>query len=401
MLRVREQVSSITANSLSSMRWLDASGGTLLDTRWPPWDYTRADVCIDETHPGPPYKSGGPLNVCHIDLAPHNLGQYTCFRPGLNWSYVFDWRPPAVAVNAAPFTKEGFVDYNNPSSWGPTGWKRFKPGKPAANLGQFIAELRDFPRLFKLRLNSFRDLGGGYLNLEFGWKPFLKDLIDFMDMTNRLKKRLDFLRRNNGKWRKRGGTLLEETETSTADAAWPLASMPPAPCFAGGAAFYTSKLTTTVHRKYWFEARMRFFIPDIDTPEWLARETYRSWGLNITPSLVYELIPWTWLVDYFSNVGDVISNMSDINTDEDLVAAYAYVMGHSFVEHSYHVSTVLRKVYGEDSGGFHNVSLNFSHKWEVKHRVGASPFGFGLKSDTLSDRQSAILIALGMDRVSH
>lgn len=110
-------------------------------------------------------------------------------------------------------------------------------------------------------------------------------------------------------------------------------------------------------------------------------------GLNFSPSVVYELTPWSWLIDWFSNAGDCISNMTDYN---DLTAKYAYVMGSR--ESRFRIESEMY---------YHKTTLRdtFVHSLSRKQRVEANPFGFGLTWDALSARQLSILGALGIGRL--
>jgi hypothetical protein len=104
---------------------------------------------------------------------------------------------------------------------------------------------------------------------------------------------------------------------------------------------------------------------------------------------VWELTPWSWLADWFTNVGDVVANMST-GYAENLAAQYAYVMGTT------QISTCWDTSLNTKQGVIHNSS---GYTETYKHRVGASPFGFGLTSNDFSARQWSILAALGLSRL--
>jgi hypothetical protein len=115
-------------------------------------------------------------------------------------------------------------------------------------------------------------------------------------------------------------------------------------------------------------------------------------GTRITPELIWELTPWSWAVDWFTNAGDVIHNISQLGSD-GLVMQYGYAMRHMRV-HEYH-----RGHYSfSDSVGTHvgTVAREIGSEW--KQRVAAHPYGFGIDDTSLSARQTAILAALGLTR---
>jgi hypothetical protein len=113
-------------------------------------------------------------------------------------------------------------------------------------------------------------------------------------------------------------------------------------------------------------------------------------GLDLTPSTLWNLAPWTWAVDWFSNAGDVISNMSDWQ-DDGLVLRYGYMMEHSRATYAYTF---------EGPTGL-NGSLRpqpVVYVSESKRRVKATPFGFGLTWGGLTPIQLAIAAALGISK---
>jgi hypothetical protein len=59
-------------------------------------------------------------------------------------------------------------------------------------------------------------------------------------------------------------------------------------------------------------------------------------GLDLSPDTVWNLTPWSWAADWFSNTGDVIDNLSDYAVD-GLVMRYGYVQRHVVETHSYYI----------------------------------------------------------------
>jgi hypothetical protein len=116
-------------------------------------------------------------------------------------------------------------------------------------------------------------------------------------------------------------------------------------------------------------------------------------GIELTPETVWNASPWTWAVDWFSNAGDVISNLSDWAVD-GLVLKWGYIMEHTLQSVTYTLVGGCRyKPYG----------LTFASPvtaWkETKRREKATPFGFEISWLGMSPRQLAISAALGITRV--
>jgi hypothetical protein len=115
-------------------------------------------------------------------------------------------------------------------------------------------------------------------------------------------------------------------------------------------------------------------------------------GLSPTPDTIWNLAPWSWAIDWFSNTGDVISNVTDFAT-QGLVMHYGYVMEHSIVERTYYqpISGYLIDRKPVAAGPLSLVT-------ETKVRRQANPFGFGVSWEGLSTFQASILAALGISR---
>lgn len=279
------------------------------------------------------------------------------------------------------------------STHGAAAWNKFKPGKPVVDSAVFLAELRDFPRMLQVRAKHFRDLGGNYLNVQFGWLPFVSDLRKMYQLAHSMEKQLAKIKQNNGKWLLRKGSVVKSSDVIAVGSQ----NSPSRAYFSSD--FHPRILDTTElsssHRyiisdETWFSGRFRYYIPEneIQRPEWRRTMIRRMYGLTLTPATVWELIPWSWLVDYFCSFGDIISNISSGTVD--CVAKYAYVMGKT--EHKYEQTSLGRFQSGKYITGTVVESLT------TKGRVSASPFGFGL-GDQLSGRQLAILAALGISRL--
>lgn len=325
------------------------------------------------------------------------------------------------AVPTAPPTSPTMSEessYTTP--WGTKGWARARPGNPVANAGQFVAELRQLPKIPLIdgprdrilrgglkglpgrllsRLASFRRLGSEYLNYQFGWAPFVRDLQEMYQLTLDIDQRLDRLRRGNGRSLHRRRTLVDSTSVNVTESAinGPFAYLSPTPVIIGGGRT-TRTVTTTEKELIWFVGRFQYYVPNIGTLEWDKRARRALFGGNLTPSLAWELLPWSWLVDWFTNAGDVFSNMSS-NAVDNTVAKYAYVMRTRQSE----TLTVINTTWGGRSGtpatypaGSGTAILRTSTT--TKSRVTASPYGFGVTWDGLSAYQASILGALGVSR---
>jgi hypothetical protein len=318
--------------------------------------------------------------------------------PWTSNSWVFDWDE-----SDSTFQNQATSAYNHA-----------RPGNPGVNMGQFIGEIGRIPTLpfsgaregarrarergktsaqyYKDKTRWYKDLGGEYLNASFGWLPFLSDLNGFLKATADMDRRLEQLARDNGKPVRRRISLPIQSfpkAGSYTQSTQHLFGYPPLHAF-----FYrnggigSSRTTNTYHEKAQFTAKFRYWIPDFEQSATRNRIRLKLYGLDITPSLVWELTPWSWLIDWHTNVGDVISNMSG-NAAENLVAEYAY-----FARTRDYVRSIDEVV--PLVGGDVHCSATFTLRKYV--RYAASPFGFGISPADYSSKQVGILGALGLSR---
>lgn len=280
------------------------------------------------------------------------------------------------------------VDYTDIPDFGPEGWRRAKPAAPLVDLAVFIAELRDLPDLLKARLRDIRTISDFYLAVQFGWKPLLSDILKLLEFGVKVEKSIAFLLRNNGKPIRRRVKVLSDHHTETIREYENLIGVAinwaaQLPGYRGSSGFARSALLI-YERDIWFSGEFIFYIDDIALPGTIARLYSRLLGLKITPAVVWRALPWSWLADWFSNVGDVLSNLSEQVADRQ-VAKYAYIMGHT--KRTY-------KWFGTDGTTFGQSS----HIYETKVRRKVHPYGLAVGGGPLTTTQQAILAALSASR---
>jgi hypothetical protein len=110
-------------------------------------------------------------------------------------------------------------------------------------------------------------------------------------------------------------------------------------------------------------------------------------GTRVTPEVLWNLQPWSWLVDWNLNIGTNIANAERLSSD-GLVMKYGYLMCETTIDHSIVIESVPIK--GTYQGPFTTI-----FRTTRKQRVKASPFGFSTVPGSFSARQWSILGALG------
>jgi len=249
--------------------------------------------------------------------------------------------------------------------------------------------------LLKNKAGFFRDLGGEYLNYQFGWAPFVSDLkaaakaiIDQDDIMKQLA-------RDSGKNVHRRRVLPISVDTNIIRESKTLyPGLLPGTGFSTGV--YTRYLTTeVVTRQQSFSGCYTFYVaPETwGTTERIVKEARLLYGLQLTPEVVWNLAPWSWLADWMFDVGPVLHNLSAFQND-GLVLRYGYVMEQNSRRIHRKSEGQVRKTDGT-LVDFHCEDVFLGTR---KIRRKATPFGFGLDTSAFTTRQWTILAALGMTR---
>jgi hypothetical protein len=363
----------------------------------------RDRLLLTQNHsraPNGEYLVGGPFEVskCDITVMRCPFVEDYFYNSALNWwirargNFV-----PNVGQGATTIFDGLRGNFLQTAAYGTKGWNRYKPGTSEASMGQFLAELRQVPRIPNLyrfwragTRNFLKYSGDEYLNAVFGWRPFANDLVSFVRTTHDMSKVITQLGRDNGKAVRRHGPIHSDTTTATAvttGTGYPPSLLPAVNnlLFVGN---WKKTVTTTQKVDYWFSGRFRYYIPDFGTLQWQRRFLSKLYGVEPSPQLLWNLIPWSWAIDWFTNVGDTMSNFTG-NMAENLVADYAYVMEHR-------VATTETLIEFSTRSGPKSCSATVVQ--ESKYRIPASPFGFGLTWDGFNSKQLAIMAALVFSR---
>lgn len=275
---------------------------------------------------------------------------------------------------------------------------------------QSIIELyrEGLPHLPGMAIRKARDglkaSGGEYLNVMFGWTPLALEIKAIYDCYNKMNTLFQRLKRQNNKCVRRKATIYKDTTKNTSSISGGVGSYPlyhyanSVP----GQKVEVATVDTEETTRIWVVGAGKYYIPDIESVEFKKLFIEQIYGARPSLSILYELMPWSWLLDYFTNVGDVIQYEFGPKLGT-YVHEYAYLMRHKiktvtykggsgwtydqpdcFVDPTYKPSPpfIAREVY------------------ETKERIAATPYGFGSKLSGLSPKQLAILTALGISRTN-
>lgn len=155
--------------------------------------------------------------------------------------------------------------------------------------------------LARLRQMAKR-LAGTYLGYQFGVKPALDDVRKIVDASYEIQKRLYYLRANQGKFIPVRARLQQASPTTD----------PPEFVFNPGVSSKVRKIfserTTIGSMSCWARVREDLNLTD----NWNAATQY--FGLNKVLGLAWELVPFSFVVDWFTNVQERINTFTRIRT---------------------------------------------------------------------------------------
>lgn len=214
---------------------------------------------------------------------------------------------------------------------------RTNPSAPSWGLPQAIFELRDLARTFSItRASTVAEyIGSNYLRLEFGIKPLLRDiqsLFQAEELIQQRFQRLKKMRDNPNKAESHKMRLWQGTASATVNDF----------LIHNGESVTGNVARTTCHNTWgwitWTPSKQNYLPANDEELRALAKKTALGINLANVLSTAWELIPFSWLADYFSSVGDylvanqnvvgaTISNcciMDHIRTTESVQLAYVY-----------------------------------------------------------------------------
>jgi len=294
------------------------------------------------------------------------------------------------------------------SAKGATAIARCSPTNPVANLSTALGELvKDrLPavpgmRTWEAKIRTLANAGDEFLNVAFGWAPLISDIKATAKAVAHAQTVLKQFERDAGKVVRRRYAFDTTTDTSTtlvgsgggpAHGRLPSGDSRNLSEILGVGNVYRTRKTV---RSIWFSGAFTYYLPSgYDSRRKLdeiSLEAKKVFGLTLTPEVLYNLTPWSWALDWVTNVGDVIKNVTQ-HTQYGQILRYGYIMETTSVIDTY---SWQRTAFGTNCNQNYTVPL-LRAVTTVKKRRGASPFGFGVTWSGLTPLQQAIAAALGL-----
>lgn len=352
------------------------------------WDLSRIDVGDDLVLTKFLYSDVSP----HIDITSGVRPTYQYSGHVVAFVGGDDYKSPTY-WNVDPWTPA-----NHLPALGATAISRCRPLQPEADLAVAFAELYreglpHIPRLLRRKDSEdvpFKDWAADeYLNYQFGISPIVGEIQGVHSAISNAERILSQYKRDSGRLVRRGyqfPTSVESSETIVRDRNW----YPHGPYSVNWQGPCSVVLKKTVTTETWFSGAFTYYASDGNTGKasQLLDQANLLFGVKLDHEVVWNLLPWSWLIDWFSNIGDVAGNFSALTSD-GLLMPWGYIMQTVTTEREYSLRGAVLK-----DGRPVDASQTFTSVQKLRRK--ASPWGFGVEWDDLSPRQIAILAALGI-----
>jgi len=300
------------------------------------------------------------------------------------------------------------------------------PTNPASSFGVgFFETLKDgLPKVPWSILHTgesfLRNLSHGHLGVQFDYLPFIADFRSTLHALLNASSILKQYQRDSGRMVRRSYHFpLERTvissltnssgqkklhfptghASSDGDGWWAGPNTPITNYCTSQGSSVTGRceVVRTQERRIYFKGAYSYFLPSGDSffsrlDEW-ERKANHLLGLELTPALLWELAPWSWLLDWKLHMGRMLTTYSALHTD-GLVVRYGYLM----VTTTYRNTISFTNVPVTQKGKTTFMSPSVTYVSQRKERFRATPYGFGIDPNGFTARQWSILAALGMTR---
>lgn len=302
LTRTRSRVTQLESGSIVSTYLGSPAGNTHTDFK------IKTDYCQDVSHDK---GNDHPLKIEHLDAS--DLSPITGTVVNGGWT--------GVVTNYYPFPSTVMSHISSPtdsvSGLGLELLVRTNPSRPVVtpltliqDLVDIPKQLRDVGRLIRTpkRLLSAREIANQNLAIQFGWLPLIKDVQDLIKLQKHIHRRMGEIERlysGRGLYRRvdfgDGGseattktTVLSSSSTKT----------------------YVSKIQRFTYVEKWGTVRWKpLYVPRYHrTDAEIIKEIGRVCSGMTAEGLfqgAWDLIPWTWLIDWFSNASDFLKAYSN------------------------------------------------------------------------------------------
>lgn len=227
------------------------------------------------THTGgapPMYYKGG---LAHVVSKGHHTSAIATAKTALSGNFGLGY----LASNGQAHINQAFAD--------------LRPDLTIGALPNFLLDLDDIPGLVKLwrkNLGLAKNVAGGYLNYKFGWKPIMADIQSTFEALISTRNKIALFEQSCNLLFHRSKAMLETTQSKS------------------GANTYSAETQTTwkVTLKQSCIAHIVYRALPLQAVGALDRQIrgyLDALGFELNPAIVWDAIPFSFVVDWFFDVG--------------------------------------------------------------------------------------------------
>lgn len=155
--------------------------------------------------------------------------------------------------------------------------------------------------------------GRAFLTFKFGWESMQRAIMDFLPSPKKTAREINYLISRIGR-----DTSFRKTKKFS-DEEVILPAMTTGLIHDEGILDSTVRKSGSRHVEIRLVANYTVKFPELDLPR-LRKELYLSkLGAYPTPSDIYNLIPWTWLADWFLGAGDYLSLLETMSSNSSII----------------------------------------------------------------------------------
>lgn len=208
-----------------------------------------------------------------------------------------------------PGTDSSFIDpaaaLTQVASW-------TSPGRAQVSLPNFIHELRELPEmLWKRAPTSSRrkdptNPGNSAVEQNFGWDPLLSDVAKLFKFSEQFDRRL---RELNAIYDRPGG--LKRQRVVAEGHARSISTIAANSWICGVQVERTNHTLSRQWASLAWKPLFGAFSMKPSSGELSRKAAASIHGWRANPKILWDALPWSWLVDYFANVGDLIEASSN------------------------------------------------------------------------------------------
>lgn len=333
------------------------------------------------------------------------------FRDGKRYVYEGPLVPNINSSSQWVFPPVRKMSTNDINLYGNRAISAVAPTAPQASAATTISELMldGLPSLVGLSAlrsasNPTRGAGGEYLNAQFGWAPMISDLKSIVRALKKSSQTIQQLQRDSGRNVRRRFSF--PVQMSSIEATYVVSGN--ASVFYGvnaahdlggtttdGVSRKTVSMSQLLRQEMWFAGSFTSYFPTptgwVDKVSDFEKKADAILGTRLTPEVLWEIAPWSWLVDWKLAIGDFLS-AATLRSNPDFVIRYGYLMRHTREDFLY--SAPYHRFYNGVRVGSPTLRL----RRETKERRRSTPFGFGITETDINPFRWSILAALGMTK---